>query len=78
MPDRHGNLAKVRPIYRKGDRVLVKLPFGYCEVVVQSYEIRGGVMWLHGLGPGSLVAFPVKKVRYRLAPYHTLGWPESA
>jgi hypothetical protein len=29
MPDRHGKLADVRPIYRKGDRVLVELPSGY-------------------------------------------------
>jgi hypothetical protein len=71
-------VAEVRPIYRRGDRVLVKLPFGYCEVVIQGYEMRRGTLWLYGRGPGSLVAFPMKKVRYRPSPYHVLGWPESA
>lgn len=78
MPAAKGTLADVRPIYRMGDRVLVKLPFGYCEVVIQSYEVRDGALWLHGLGPGALVSFPMKKVRYRLSPHHILGWPDSA
>jgi hypothetical protein len=78
MPADHGTRAEVRPIYRRGDRVLVKLPFGYCEVVIQSYEMRLGALWLNGFGPGSLVSFPMKKVRYRLSPHHVLGWPESA
>lgn len=78
MPDRHGKTADVRPIFRRGDRVLVKLPFGYCEVVIQGYEVRGGALWINELGPGSLVSFPMKKVRYRLSPYHVLGWPGTA
>lgn len=33
--------AEVRPIYRKGDGVLVALPFGYCDVVIVGAETAG-------------------------------------
>jgi hypothetical protein len=31
--------AEVRPIYRKGDRVLVELPSGFCDVIVVTRPI---------------------------------------
>lgn len=73
MLGEHGR-GEVRPIFRRGDRVLVKVPFGYCEMVVQGFETRGGSLWLYGLVWGFLVSFPIKRVRRRLAPYHVLGW----
>lgn len=35
-------LAEVRLIYREGDRMLVELPFGYCEVINEGREFEGG------------------------------------
>jgi len=75
MPDRHGKLAEVRPIFRRGDRVLVKVPFGYCEVTVLRYQVIGGQLWLHGTSAGSTMSFPIHKIRGRLAPNESLGWP---
>ena len=74
MPDRHGKLAEVRPIYRTGDRVLVKIPFGYCEMVVQGFETRDGALWLNGRVWGFYVCFPMRRIKGRLAPYQVMGW----
>jgi hypothetical protein len=42
----------VRPIYRKGDRVLVEPPFGYCDVLVEWCEVEGGRLRLYGVCGG--------------------------
>lgn len=74
MPAAKGERAEVHPIYRKGDRVLVKIPFGYCEMVVQDYETRDGALWLNGRVWGFYVSFPIKRIRGRLASYQAMGW----
>lgn len=35
MLDEHG-MGEVCPIYRRGDRVLVELPFRYCDVTIEA------------------------------------------
>jgi hypothetical protein len=68
--------AEVRSIYRKGDRVIVKIEFGFCEIVVQRYEIKEGRLWLYGECQGIAILFPATKVIYRLTQYQALKWPD--
>lgn len=75
MPNEHGE-GSVCPIFRRGARVLVKIPFGFCEVIIQWHEFRNGRLWLHGMVSGFMMSFPAKKVRRRLAPHDRLGWPK--
>jgi hypothetical protein len=77
MPDRHGELAEVRPIYRKGDRVLVKLPSGIYHLVIQSAEIIGSELWLEGKASEFSMSFPAKCVVRRLRPGEPFTWPKS-
>lgn len=37
------------PDLQEGSRLIVRIPFGFREVVVQWYEMRDGRLWLHGL-----------------------------
>lgn len=77
MPDRHGELADVRPIYRRGDRVLVELPSGRYQLAVQSAEIVGGELWLHGEASEFSKSFPAKCVVRRLKPGEGFTRPQS-
>lgn len=74
MPDRHGGLAEVRSIYRRGDRVIVKLTPDFYVLLVQSWEIIGGELWLHATVGGSNIPFPATKVVRRLAPSEVFTW----
>ena len=42
MPDRHGKPAEVRPIYRLGDHVLVRLPSGLYQMEIRASELIDG------------------------------------
>ncbi len=77
MPDRHGKLADVRPIYREGDHVLVRLPSGIYHLVIQSAEIIGGELWLAGKAPEFSKSFPARCVLRRLRPGEPFTWPKS-
>jgi hypothetical protein len=77
MPDRHGKLAEVRSIYRRGDRVLVELPSGRYRLVIQSAEIVGGELWLHGEASEFSKTFPARCVVRRLAPGEAFTRPTS-
>lgn len=74
MPDRHGKLAEVRSIYRKGDRILVKLPPDFYVLLVQSWEIIGGELWLHAKVGSATIPFPATKIVRRLAPGEVFIW----
>jgi hypothetical protein len=74
MPDAQG-LGEVRPIYRRGDRVLVELPSGYYVLVVQSSEVVAGDVWLYGKGNDFYLPFPARRVVRRLAPGEVFTWP---
>lgn len=76
MPDRHGKLADVRPIYRKGDRVLVHLPLGYYGLVIHASDIIDGEVWFYGRGTDVIMPFPVTKIVRRLTPDEPLTRPE--
>jgi hypothetical protein len=67
-------VGEVRPIYRKGDRVLVELPFGYCDVVVEGSEIKDGRVWLYGACGSLGVRFTPKAVVRRLARHQVVSW----
>lgn len=75
MPAAKGELAGVRPIYRKGDRVLVELESGLYDLTIQSSEIIAGELWLYGAGPGFVKTFPAGCIVRRLAPGEDLIWP---
>lgn len=78
MPDRHGKLAEVRPIYRRGDRVLVELDSGLYDLIIQTSEVVGGELWLYGKGPGFIKTFPAKCVVRRLSPGEESYGPGAA
>lgn len=75
MPDRHGKLAEVRPIYRRGDRVLVELESGFYDLTIQSSEIIAGELWLYGAGPGFVKTFTAGCIVRRLAFGEDFTWP---
>lgn len=74
MPDRRGSLAEVRSIYRRGDRVVVKLPPDFYVLLIQSWEIGGGELWLYAKVGGSTIPFPATNVVRRLAPGEIFTW----
>lgn len=74
MPDEHGKTAEVRSIYRRGDRVLVELTPDFYVVLVQSWEIIGGELWLHAKVKDSTIPFPATNVVRRLAPGEVFTW----
>jgi hypothetical protein len=74
MPDRHGKLAEVRPIYRRGDRVLVELPSGYHVLVIQASETIAGEMWFDGESSEFGTSFPARSIVRRLAPGEVFNW----
>jgi hypothetical protein len=75
MPDRHGKFAEVRPIYRRGDRVLVELESGFYYLTVLLSEVIAGELWLYGAGPGFVKTFPAGCIVRRLAPGEDITWP---
>jgi hypothetical protein len=74
MPDRHGELAEVRPIYRKGDRVLVELPSGYYVLMIQASEVVAGELWFDGESSEFGTSFPARSIIRRLAPGEVFNW----
>ena len=73
MPGEQGK-AEVRPIYRKGDRVLVELPFGYGDVVIEGAEVEGGRLRLYGVCGGLGIRFTAEAVVCRLARHQIVSW----
>lgn len=74
MPDRHGKLADVRPIYRLGDHVLVRLPFGRFELEIRASEVIDGEVWFYGKRACLIIPFPVTRIVRRLIPdEHSAG-----
>jgi hypothetical protein len=74
MPAAKGELAGVRPIYRKGDRIVVELSPDVYVLLVQSWEIIGGELWLHAKVGSATIPFPATKVIRRLAPGEIFTW----
>lgn len=68
MPDRHGEFADVRPIYRRGDRVLVELELGLYDLTILLSEIIAGELWLYRAGPRFVKTFPAGCIVRRLTP----------
>lgn len=66
--------AEVRSIYRKGDRVIVKLPPDFYVLLVQSWEIIGGELWLRAKVEGVTMPFPAANAVRRLAPGEVFTW----
>lgn len=64
----------VRPIYRKGDRVLVHLPSGDYGLVIHASDTIDGEVWFYGKGVG-IMPFPATSIVRRLAPDEALTWP---
>lgn len=75
MPDRHGDGAEVRSIYRAGDRVLVELPPWFYLLKIESWEVIQGELWLHAKVGSSTMPFPAACVVRRLAPGEVFIWP---
>jgi hypothetical protein len=76
MPAAKGNGAEVRPIYRRGDRVLVNLPPGYYGLVIHASDFIDGEVWFYGRGADVIMPFPATKIVRRLAPDEPLTRPE--
>jgi hypothetical protein len=76
MPGEQGKAAEVRPIYRKGDRVLVELPFGYCDVIIEGSEVEGGRLRLYGVCGGWGIRFTADAVACRLGRHQVLSWKD--
>ena len=75
MPVAKGELPEVRPIYRKGDRVLVHLPSGYYGLVIHASDVIDGQLWFYGRGLG-IMPFPATSIVRRLAQDEALIWPK--
>jgi hypothetical protein len=58
----------VRPIYRRGDRVLVELSPRIYLLLIQSWEIIGGELWLYAMVEGVNMPFPATRILRRLSP----------
>lgn len=68
--------ATVRPIYRRGDRVLVELESGFYVLMIQTSEVIGGELWLHAAGFGFEfgTSFRAKSIVRRLRRGEVLIW----
>ena len=73
MPGEQGK-AEVRPIYEKGDRVLVKFLTGFCAFVIQECEYREGELWFYGVSCCSMMYFPAVSIVCRLEMNENLSW----
>jgi hypothetical protein len=67
-------MAEVRSIYRMGDRVLVELPPWFYVLVIQSWQIIQGELWLYAKMGNSTMPFPASCVVRRLAPGEDFTW----
>lgn len=74
MPADPGSTAEVRSIYRRGDRVIVELPPVFYVLLIRSWEIIGGELWLSAKVNGSTMPFPATSVVRRLAPGEVFTW----
>jgi hypothetical protein len=69
------NAADVRPIFRRGDRVLVKIDVVFYDMIIQRQKLIDGVLWLDGEGIGVAASFQLKSIIRRLAPNEIVEWP---
>lgn len=67
-------VAEVRPIYEKGDRVLVRFLTEFCAFVIQECEYREGELWFYGVSCCSMMYFPVVSIVGRLGAGEVLSW----
>lgn len=65
MPDEQG-VGEVRPIYRRGDCVLVKLPLCFYVLVIHASEVIGGELWFYGRGADIILPFPATCIVCRI------------
>ena len=68
MPADRGESADVRPIYRPGDHVLVRLPTGLHQLEIRASEVIDGEVWFYGRRACLIMPFTVACVVRRLAP----------
>lgn len=68
MPAAKGNSAEVRPIYRKGDHVLVRLPAGLYRMKIRATEVIDGELWFYGRRGHLIGPFTAACVVRRLTP----------
>jgi hypothetical protein len=76
MPDRHGTRAEVRPIYRMGDHVLVRLPNGLYGMEIRASEVIDGELWFYGRRGHFIGPFTAECVVRRLTPDEIRARPE--
>lgn len=68
MPADRVELADVRPIYKPGDCVLVRLPTGLYQLEIRASEVIEGEVWFYGRSACLIMPFPVTGIVRRLAP----------
>lgn len=68
MPAAKGNSADVRPIYRVGDHVLVRLPAGLYRMEIRVTEVINGELWFYGRRGHLIGPFTAACVVRRLTP----------
>ena len=76
MPDRHGTCAAVRPIYRMGDHVLVRLPNGLYRMEIRMSEVIDGEVSFYGRRAHLIGPFTAACVVRRLTPDEVRARPE--
>ena len=76
MPDRHGKTAEVRPIYRLGDHVLVRLPAGLYQMEIRAAEVIDGEVWFYGRRAHLIGPFTAACVVRRLTSDEIRARPE--
>lgn len=57
-----------RPVYGKGDRVLVKLPCCFYTLEIHASEVIDGEVWFYGKGADVIMPFPTSCIVRRLTP----------
>lgn len=68
MPADRGEFSDVRPIYRLGDHVLVRLPTGLHQLEIRASEVIDGEVRFYGRGACLIMPFTVACVVRRLTP----------
>lgn len=68
----------VRPIYRRGDRVLVELPSGKYQLMIEAAKIISGELWLEGKASEFSKFFPARCIVRRLMPGESFTRPKLA
>lgn len=78
MPADRIELADVRPIYRRGDHVLVRLPTGLHQLEIRASEVIDGEVWFYGRRACLIMPFTTACVVRRLTPGEIRsGWGED-